>query len=280
MYRDLRSVKFDVTPGLSGTDGCYLKTTLIENGIKRYYKLSTYDEVRGFIGYESFNEVIAARVLGILGIEVVEQHLVKVLVRMNGVDICTYACVSDSYKRKGESRITCRDLYSQNKKGKESPHETLRRIGFEDFVNRIFVADYLIIGRDRHDSNLEFLKGKKGIRSAPLFDNGISFLAPILGGIPEELFKRNVLAFRELDDYSANNYLGYRSLFANLNLVTKPIGVYKLVLEDKKKIFHGMNSILPKYYIDKIWSIICYRYSFLRKVGIIYELDKPQRTTR
>ena len=75
--------------------------------------------------------------------------------------------------------------------------------------------------------------------------------------------------FEVLKDCPVNNCIGTRSLYDNLNLLSGPIRVNRLKKEDKKKLFYGLNSLLPKEYIEKIWELILYRYMFLRKRGII-----------
>lgn len=50
-----------------------------------------------------------------------------------------------------------------------------------------------------------------------------------------------------------------------------PIKVNKLTKEDKRSIFFGLNNLLPKEYIDKIWKLLVYRYMFLRKRGFIID---------
>ena len=77
--------------------------------------------------------------------------------------------------------------------------------------------------------------------------------------------------FDVLNDYPVNNCIGTRSLYDNLNLLSGSIRVNRLKKEDKKKLFYGLNSLLPKEYIEKIWELILYRYMFLRKRGIILD---------
>ena len=40
---------------------------------------------------------------------------------------------------------------------------------------------------------------------------------------------------------------------------------------DRKRIFYNMSDVVPDYFMDKVWNIICYRYSYLRKLGLIVE---------
>ena len=52
----------------SGTAGSFLKATDDLQKPKKYYKLSQYDTVNGIIGHECVNELIADRLLNILGV--------------------------------------------------------------------------------------------------------------------------------------------------------------------------------------------------------------------
>lgn len=264
---DLTGIDLTKSGGLSGSQGVYLKYKDKDN----YYKFSTFDPYFGFIGFESFNEVIAGRLGKILGINVLQQTLVRTKVVISNKPYITYACKSISYKKPGEVRVYLPEYFKKKGIKGSSIYEAAINAGFKDFLNTLFIWDYLIIGRDRHSGNVELLAKGRKIRFAPIFDNGVSLLAPITYGIPKNSFKEKVLHFRELDDYMANNFIGYRSLNANLSLVTNPIYINKLLKEHKKSIFYGMNSILPSFYIDKLWSIICYRYSYLRRCGYIVE---------
>ncbi len=40
---------------------------------------------------------------------------------------------------------------------------------------------------------------------------------------------------------------------------------------DKAIIFYNMSDVVPDYFMDKLWNIICYRYSYLRKLDLIVE---------
>ena len=57
----------------SGTAGSFLKASSDIGGTKIYYKLSNYDNMRGIVGHESVNELIADRLLTILGIDQVDE---------------------------------------------------------------------------------------------------------------------------------------------------------------------------------------------------------------
>ena len=60
---DLTNLSWTKSRQSSGTAGSYLKSYSYRNGKKIYYKLSYFDDVNGIFGYESFNEIIADRLL-------------------------------------------------------------------------------------------------------------------------------------------------------------------------------------------------------------------------
>lgn len=271
---DLRNINWVKSPGFTGTPGCYMKAKVkcSDNKI-HYYKLSNFNEQFGFIGVESINEVIAYRVGKILGFDVLEQKLKCVIVKVNGIDYKTYMCDSVNYKNDNETRISIGDYYRSKSNGNRNVCDVLVNCGLERYVNIITVFDYLIIGRDRHDSNMEVLFNSKNgkLRTSPIFDNGISLLAPITLDIPIRERENKIRDFKELDDYIGNNFIGTRSLSSNLYLINKPIYVNKLTKEHKRSIFYGLHDVLSESDINKIWSILCYRYSYLRKIGKIKE---------
>lgn len=267
---DLTNINWQSTSGFTGTQGCYYKSKISINNKLFYYKLSSFNEYDGFFGHESINEVIVSRLCDILGINCVSQKLVNCKVRINNVLYNTYACKSLDYKQR-DSRLTCGELVKYNRLINESPLQTLNRLGFSEFTNTLFLLDFLIIDRDRHDANIEFLVDKNNnIKPAPIFDSGLSLLAPLTTNVPN--IESMVRSFNPFEDRVANNFLGSRSLEENLKYITKPIRVNTLKLEHKRKLFYGVHDTLPDFYIEKIWEIICSRYLVLRKYKLILEV--------
>jgi hypothetical protein len=248
-----------------------MKARVEEDGTLYYYKLSLFSDYYGFVGHESINEVIAGRLGRVLGLPVLYQEPVRVLVNIKGSEYVTYACRSESYKVDDEIRIPVGDYCNQNRLNRESPVNVLRKSGYIWLTDLVFMWDYLIISRDRHSSNIEFLynTSDRSIRVAPLFDNGLSLLAPYTSDMPSS--KGLIQKFKVFEDCPANNFLGSRSLSENLKMVENPVHVKKLVKSDKNVLFADIWNVLPRYHIEKIWEIICLRYSYLRKFGIIVE---------
>lgn len=268
---DMTHVNWQQTNNYAGTLGCYFKTHFKENGYTYYYKLSAYDVSRGFYGMESINEVIASRLLKKLGICCADYKLVKMRVSINGEQYITFGCKSKSYRKDNESAIAFDDFYMLNRiDSKESILDFCKRIRIQKIIKTIFIADYIIMNRDRHGANIEVLNSNGKIRIAPLFDNGLSFVCSMTPDIPN--VKKQIKSFDPLTDMPVNNFIGYRSLFSNLGYIDNPIKVHKLTKADRRAIFYNLSETVDKVYLDKIWQIIVYRYSLLRKRGLIVEV--------
>ena len=65
--QDLTHLSWSLIRSSSGTAGSFLKATTEFGGQKIYYKLSNFDSVNGVVGHECANEIIADRLLTVLG---------------------------------------------------------------------------------------------------------------------------------------------------------------------------------------------------------------------
>ena len=123
----------------------------------------------------------------------------------------------------------------------------------------MFLVDFLIMNRDRHGANIEVLKNpkKKTIRLAPLFDHGLSLLAPCLT-------EESIARFDVLADKPIQNFLGSNSSFDNLKLIPKDKLPYvnPLTESDKNEIFDGLCGVISKSLTDKIWEMIWRRWRY------------------
>ena len=151
-----------------------------------------------------------------------------------------------------------------------SVNDIINKCNLAHSIREMIVADFIIIGRDRHGRNIEVGNKNGKLELVPLFDNGLSLTCFILQD--DENFKKKLLQFNSLEDYRVNNYIGKQSLYYNLRYITVPVRVNKLKKSDRCAIFDNLSEVLPKEYLDKIWEIICYRYSFLRTRGMIVEV--------
>lgn len=264
---DLRNINWGITKSNGSSYGCYIKSSRIEGSTKYYYKLPSYNSSNGFIGEEPIYEVICSRFLRKLGFNCVQYKLIKCLVKLYGVEYITYACKSADFSIGYDSRIPFEVLREMDME--YSIDQFITKYNFSsDIINQI-LADFLVIGRDRHGRNIEVLIKDGDYSIAPIFDNGLSLLAPIPVSMHDS--KARVVAFDPLKDVRVNNYIGEQSLYRNLRYITKPVSVNKLRKADKGHIFYNLSEVLPKYYVDKCWQILTYRYMFLRKRGLIIE---------
>lgn len=261
--KDLTHLNWGVTHNNGASYGCYYKATEVINGIKYYYKCSNFYKGQRKFGDESVNEVICSRYLDILGLPTLKYTLVHAKVKIDGIEYTTYVCKSENYFKGYDSRTTLEDLaYLYPNK---SPLEIVNHLGIRRDIDKMLVADYLVLQRDRHGKNIEILTKGNRFYLAPLFDNGLGLLAPFPSQFPES----NIKDYDVLRDLPVNNYIGTRSLQANLGYLSSPIKVHRLLAEHKRRIFYGLHVVLPDEYINKIWQLLTYRYMFLIKRGII-----------
>ena len=257
---DLTALRWEgIEAGKPTTTGSFLKA--VEGGV--FYKLSQADVVLNrIVGFEAFFEVIASRLFRALGLEYVEYQLIraKILLPNNSRPIETHLCASADFRGKSKKE-TAEGLCLLLKKDGESPEETLRRLGFSDFIDKMLLADFLICNRDRHGKNFEFFS-KNG--AAKLFDNGFSFVSPY--GENLSLIEK----FDPLKDVPANNFLGSKSLEENLRLIAKPIAVKRLKSGIKSELFRDMED-LPRVVSEKVWEIIEARYDYAKNREILVE---------
>lgn len=236
----------------------------VSNGY--YYKCSEFFIGQNAFGDESINEVICSRLFQILGIPVVKMTPVHANVLIDSHIRTTWLCRSRSFRRAGDTVITLEDWAD----AQPLPVlQALEKAGFANAISKILVADFLVIQRDRHGANIEFIQREGRLLLAPLFDNGFSLLAPNHSqtAVSDEAIRN----FDIMKDRQVNNYIGTRSLHANLSLLSAPVVVRPLRKEHRKVLMAGLGTALPKLWRDKIWEIIITRYEFLLRGGYIRE---------
>ena len=253
--RDYRYLDWTESAVTSGTTGSLLKAREDRNKKRYYYKLSSYGPYRGIYGFECVNELIACRLMNILGIGHLQYKLIRVLVLVGGKEYETWMCRSENYRASDEKKTALDNFFEMNRKEGETPLDLCRRCGWGKDVDRMMLVDYLIVNRDRHGANIEVLRDAKGnMRLAPLFDNGLSFMAPLAGR------EDRIKTFDPMDDVPANNFLGTRSLEENLNLMSAFPDVDPITIDSRQLLFEGLEGILPDYHMEKIWEIIWSRW--------------------
>ena len=207
------------------------------------------------------NELIACRLMNVLGIGHLQYKLIRSLVSIRGKEYDTWMCRSENYRASDEKKIALDNFCEVNQEEGETPLDLCRRCGWEKDVDRIMLVDYLIVNRDRHGANIEVLRdGQGNMKLAPLFDNGLSFLAPLAGR------GDRIRNFDPMDDVPANNFLGTRSLEENLNLMSGFPDVDPITIDSRQLLFEGLDGVLPDYHLEKIWEIIWSRWKHYENI--------------
>lgn len=258
--QDLTYLKWSKTRKSSGTAGSFLKSYDDTGDRMLYYKLSDYDPLKGIVGHECVNEIIAQRLMTLLDIPHLSYTLIHALVNINDIEYETYLCRSLDYKAPGESKIPLDEYYELYKNTGESPLDFCKRMHWESTIYGMLVIDFLIINRDRHGANIEVLSDRKKriVRLSPLFDQGLSFVC-------RARTLKEMKSFDPMSDVKLQSFVASDSAFDNLKLVPKKY-LKKLPTvneDDKKVIFEGLKGVIDKGYIDKIWEIIYRRWEYI-----------------
>lgn len=255
--QDLTYLKWSHIRSSSGTAGTFLKSESTLNGVKRYYKLSNFDMVKGVVGHECVNEIIVDRLLTLLGVEHLGYELINADIELEGRIYSTYLCASDDFKKRGESKIALDDYYRTNVQKGETHYDFCMRCGWKEYIDRMIAVDYIILNRDRHGANIEVLRNARArtLRIAPLFDHGLSLLYSCMSEDEAEKFDI-------MEDKRCQNFIGGYSCYENLDLIRGKGELFanRLKESDSRFIFAGMENILPDIFIDKIWNMIFERY--------------------
>lgn len=256
--QDLTYLNWTKTRESSGTAGSFLKAYSELNGIKTYYKLSNYDTINGITGHESVNEIIVDRLLSILGISHLHYQLIHADILVNGTILETWLCVSEDFKKRGESKIALDQYYNAEKLEDESPLAFCLRQGWADYIWEMLLVDYLILNRDRHGANIEILRNttRKTYGPAPLFDHGLSLVCRCTD-------ETSLQAFDIMEDRRIQCFVGSQSAWENLKLIPKNAlrNIHPLKETDRDELFRDMNGILPQVWFNKIWEMIWKRWS-------------------
>lgn len=255
--QDLTFLQWSHIRSSSGTAGTFLKSESNLDGVKKYYKLSNYDPVKGVVGHECINEIIVDRLLTILGVDHLSYELIYADIEIEGRIHTTYLCASENFKIHGESKAPLDDYYKINANKGESRYDFCVRQGWQKYVDTMIAVDYLILNRDRHGANIEVLRNAraKTLRIAPLFDHGLSLLYSCISEAEAEKFDI-------LEDKRCNNFIGSYSCYENLQLIKdkKKIFSDQLKPHHREVIFEGLEDILSDTFKDKIWNMIYERY--------------------
>lgn len=252
--QDLTSLSWSERASSSGTAGTYLKARTGTGSRALYYKLSRFNGLE-VDGYECVYELVASRLMEVLGIEHVAYRLVHARVVIDGVEHVTWVNTSRSFRLPGERKLALGAFFELYRIDDETPYELCRRFGWEDDIRRTMLVDFLVANRDRHSSNIEVLVARDGTRRlSPVFDTGFSLLAPLAGD------EERIRSFDTLADVATTNFVGSRSLEKNLELVGRVPLARDLVAGDRGHIMSGLDRALPPYHLEKVWEIVWRRW--------------------
>ena len=253
--QDLRHLVWSETGQTSASGGTFLKARTGTGANATYYKLSCYDSYRGVYGHECVNEVVASRLMQLLGVAHVRYALVHARICVDGAEHVTWLARSKSFRKTGESKMAFDTFFDLMHERGESQLQLCERFGWLDHVQRMMLVDFLIANRDRHGANIEVLRSRDGaLRLAPLFDNGVSFVFSCYGD------ERRVCDFDPMQDVRANNFIGTKSLVENLRFVPADLDVGDLTEADRDVLLAGLDGALPQAHLDAMWSIVWQRW--------------------
>ena len=259
---DLTDLTWSLSRSSTGTAGSFLKSYEEIDGQKIYYKMSNYDSVRGVIGHESINEIVAQNIADVLSIGHLVYELVYCKVKVSNHIFETWVTRSKDFKQLGESKMTFETYYEILRLDDEDIFQFIKRMDLEDYFYKMFLFDYLICNRDRHGANIEVLQKGDSYRLAPLFDNGLSFLFSCYND------GSKMLEFDKLKDGPVNNYVGSMNLSDNLKLVPKDIRM-KVSMPSRSQLFQGLENAkgaVPEVYWDCIYEMVKERVDYVKNL--------------
>lgn len=260
--KDYRFLQWNYSSSSSG--GTYLKSEYVLGSKKYYYKLSDFRMGR-FTGCETAIEVIASRLGECLGFPVLKYTGDLAVINIDDKKYTTYVAKSLNYVRKGCAVIPLITDYLTNRQSQyETPLDYCRRIGLQEYLDYVFLFDYLIMNVDRHGHNIELIYDNNGnITPSPIFDNGRA-LTYEYGSNTE--FMKN---WDYKSKVSANNFVGSIYLDNNLKNVSRQYKLPRLNDDVYKKIFYGMGRVISKEHQEIIKTALDYRYGKLLDGGFI-----------
>ena len=255
--QDLTWLSWSLSRRSSGTAGSFLKSESELTGKKIYYKLSNYDSLRGVIGHECVNELIADRLLTMLGIEHLHYQLIHADIRVNETPQEVWLCASEDFKQKGEQKTALDAYYETEHLPGERPLEFCLRMGWGDYLWQMLVVDFLILNRDRHGANMEVLRNsrKRSLRLAPLFDHGLSLLFNCHS-------REEIAKFDVMEDRPVQSWLGSRSAWENLKLIPEgrlPL-LNPLKESDRDVLLADLDGVISAQMQQAIWNMIWNRW--------------------
>ena len=258
--KDYRHLVWSFSSNSSG--GQYLKSEAVINGKKYYYKLSDF-RYGTFFSHESVLEVITSRLGILLGLPVLKYtgDFAKILI--DGKEYQTFVTKSLNYCRATQTAIPLVTDYKVNRLPNELPLDYCRRIGLTEFIDYLFIFDYLIVNVDRHGRNIELLYNGSQAIPAPIFDNGRCLTAECGNRL------ENICQWNYKEGGMGNTFVGGIYLEHNLNYISQSYQLPALSETAYKHIFYGLHDVLESQHIAVLKEAIGYRYNKLKDRGIL-----------
>ena len=113
--QDMTYLDWAAEKTMSGTPGCFVKIYEEAKGKRVYYKLSNYDCERGIFGRECVNELIASRLMNVLGIPHADYKLIHAKVRIGGKEQETWLSVSEDFLMPNQEKMPYEDYYRRKR---------------------------------------------------------------------------------------------------------------------------------------------------------------------
>lgn len=221
-------------------DGILLKTQIND----KYLKLGSFSG-KFFYNREPLFEVLSSRVGQQLKLNVLKYGLIPVKININGNQIVTEASISTEYK-KDEKAIPIEEFTTPNEGGIKK----LKTLGLINDYKKLVIFDFIICNMDRHGKNIEVLLNNKGkYRLAPAFDNSFTALTYRYN----QMLDKNFDKYRYNDDTEVNNYLGNKTLEANIKLF-KPLP--KLKYLDREELFKSLGKTTTRTFRNNYFKFI------------------------
>lgn len=259
--KDYRNLNWQKSSA-SSTGGQYLKAEKLVDGKRYYLKLSDFS-YGTFLSHEAVLEVIASRLGILLGFPVLKYTGSMAKVMIDGEEYTTYVVRSLDYCKVTEAAMPIVTDYELNKQDEESPIEYGKRIGLTEYMDYLFLFDYLICNVDRHGRNIELLYKGNSMCPAPIFDSGRCLTFQCGNRI------ENILKWDYTESGMGNSFFGSIYLENNLNYVSKQYALPRLTEESFKSIFFGLSSVLQKEHLQILKKGITYRYQKMIEKGVV-----------
>ncbi len=254
--RDLSTLNWTSERGFLATGGSKCKASAVVDGVRMYYKLSSFTQEEGITGHENFNEIVVDRLLDYLQYPHVSYRLIHAVIQMQGEEYDTYVCESRDMLGAKESKVSLASYYAAERMVGEDVYDFCRRMGWEEDICRMMLVDFLIFNQKRTGDNIEVIRDAEAgtYRLAPLYDHGTSLA----------YMCRDDMALHSYDvikDRPVENFVGSTSLRQN---VARMPAKYCKVLPPfdpalRRRLFEGMEDLVSEKWRTTVWHMLTER---------------------